>query len=107
MGRAGGATRACWERMHTNPGLIAHKIGARTYVTGLLGDGVMGNWWDDPGQVAELLYRGQVGKALQQTLAWSKVVRITVIWLLLRSFPLSWPPSLAPTNAYRPNASSQ
>jgi asparagine synthase (glutamine-hydrolysing) len=96
----GGAVPAFWEPLHTHISAIARKIGVRTYITGLLGDLVMGNVWDDSCQVEGLLSRGSFGLALKQALAWSKVVRIPITWILWRALLLSLPPSLAPANTY-------
>jgi asparagine synthase (glutamine-hydrolysing) len=102
----GGASPAFWERLHINAAVLARQTTAKTYLTGLLGDLVMGNWWDDSDQVAGLLCGGRLGPALQEALDWSKVLRIPITWVLWRAMLSSLPPSLAPARACRMTDSS-
>jgi hypothetical protein len=87
----GGARPAFWEPRLKHTAAIARVIGATTYVTGQLGDLVMGNWWDDSGQVAGLIRKRQLGSAFRQAFAWSKVLRVPVAWILGRAFLSSLP----------------
>lgn len=91
----GGASPAFWEPMHSHTSSIARDVGANTYLTGRMGDLTMGNWGDDSGQVAGLLRRGRIGQALHQSLAWSKLLRIPIYWVLGNAFLLNLPPAYA------------
>jgi len=46
---------------------------------------VMGNWGDDSVQVAGLLRTGRIAGALNDSLAWSKALRIPIYWVLWRA----------------------
>ena len=89
----GGALPAFWSQLHAAVAAEAQRIGARTLLTGSLGDLIMGNWWDDSAQVSGLLRDGQIRAALRQSLAWSKSLRLPVggiLWrALLRLLPAS------------------
>lgn len=87
----GGAAPALGERIQTHHGETARRVGAQTYLTGRLGDLVTGNLWDDSDQVAGLLRRGQVAAALRQSLAWSKILRIPIWWVLGRAIRSNLP----------------
>lgn len=99
--QTGGVMPAFWEQMHTHAATLARQTGAKTYLTGQLGDLVMGNWWDDSEQVAGLLRTGRVGPALKQALSWSQVLRIPIYPILWKALMSSLPPSLAPASACR------
>jgi asparagine synthase (glutamine-hydrolysing) len=92
----GGAVPAFWEPLHIHAAKLARRAGAKTYCTGQLGDLVMGNWDDDTDQVSALLRQGRIGSALKDALAWSKVLRIPITWVLWRAFVSSMPRSLVP-----------
>lgn len=92
----GRAAPAFWEHLHRNTADIARGFGARTYFTGQLGDLVMGNVWDDSDQVAGLIARGKFFPALREALAWAKVQRVPIWWILGRAIPASLPSTLAP-----------
>jgi asparagine synthase (glutamine-hydrolysing) len=91
----GGASPAFWEQIHRHTSAIARDAGANTYLTGRMGDLTMGNWGDDSDQVAGLLRRGRIGDALRQSLAWSKLLRIPIYWVLGNAFLLNLPPAYA------------
>jgi asparagine synthase (glutamine-hydrolysing) len=92
----GGAAPAFWEPLHTHAAMLARQAGAKTYCTGQLGDLIMGNWDNDSDQVAGLLRQGRIGSAFKEALAWSKVLRIPIAWVLWRALLSSMPRSLAP-----------
>jgi len=97
----GGAAPAFGERLDMQAAALARQAGAKTYLTGQLGDLIMGNWWDDSDQVADLLREGRIGPALKDALGWSKALRIPIAWVLGRALVSSLPPSLAPAKAPR------
>ena len=96
----GGAAPAFWETLNTHIASLAHEIRATTYCTGRTGDLIMGNLWDASDQVAGLLRNGMLGAALKESLAWSKVLRIPIYWVLWKAFLTALPPSLAPRTIY-------
>jgi asparagine synthase (glutamine-hydrolysing) len=99
--QTGGAMPAFWEPMQSHTATLVRQTGAKTYLTGQLGDIVMGNWWDDSEQVAGLLRAGRVGPALQDALSWSQVLHIPIYPILWRALLTSLPPSLSPASASR------
>src|ERR1039457_2230718 len=96
----GVAIPAFWERLRAHVSSIARQQGARTYLTGQLGDLIMGNWWDDSIQVAGLLRDGRIGPALKQSLSWSKALRRPIWGILWRAALANLPPRLTPDSAY-------
>jgi asparagine synthase (glutamine-hydrolysing) len=99
--QTGGAMPAFWEPMQSHTATLARQTGAKTYLTGQLGDLVMGNWWDDSEQVAGLLRTGRVRPALKHALSWSKVLRIPIYPILWRALLSSLPASMIPASACR------
>ena len=71
--------------------MCARQIGASAFLTGQCGDLVMGNWFDDSLQVAAPLRSGRLGSAMKDALAWSKVLRVPVTWILMRALRASLP----------------
>jgi asparagine synthase (glutamine-hydrolysing) len=96
----GGSVPAFWGAMQKHTAEIVRENGITAYLTGKLGDEVMGNWWDDSDQVAGLLRRGQLGTAVGNAFAWSKAMRIPAAWILWRGLRSSLPAALgaAPPN---------
>jgi hypothetical protein len=93
-GDAGGSMPAFWGPLLKHTAAIARQIGATTYVTGQLGDMMMGNWGDDSEQVAGLLRTGHIGSACKEAFAWSRILRVPMAWILGRAFLSSLPLSL-------------
>jgi asparagine synthase (glutamine-hydrolysing) len=92
----GGASPSAWEHLYARSAAIASQIGANTYITGLLGDLTMGNWWDDSEQVAGPFGRGNIKQVFQQAFSWSKSARIPIYWILWKAFLTSLPSWLCP-----------
>jgi asparagine synthase (glutamine-hydrolysing) len=90
----GGARPAFWESLRRRTAGIARERNATTYMTGMMGDIVMGNWHDDYGQVAGLLRTGRLATAFGQALAWSKASQTPLSWVLGRACLLSLPPRI-------------
>jgi asparagine synthase (glutamine-hydrolysing) len=80
-----------WAPLHTAAADIAHRRGASTFLTGQSGDLTMGNWYDDSLQVAAPLRSGRIGRAAKDALAWAKVLRVPLAWILLRALRASLP----------------
>src|SRR5262249_42590376 len=68
--------------------------GARVYLTGQGGDLLMGNWIDDSDQIAGRLRRGQLKRAIAESVAWSKATRVPAPALLWRSLLANLPAGL-------------
>jgi asparagine synthase (glutamine-hydrolysing) len=83
-----------------NVARIAGDIGARVLLTGQNGDLMMGNWFDDSLQVAASLRRLCIGRGSKEALAWSKILRLPISWVLWRAFRASLPKALAPADAF-------
>lgn len=79
---------------------VADKIGATTVLTGQGGDLMMGNWFDDSLQVAGSLRRLRLGRACQEAVAWSKILRLPVYRILWRAVQAALPPALASAAIY-------
>jgi len=97
---AASAAPTGWQDMQMHMAGIARQLGATVYLTGQLGDFIMGNRWDDSHQISGLLRRGRFSSALKASLAWSKVLRIPVYWVLYRALVSSLPSRIAPIHAY-------
>lgn len=79
---------------------IAGHLGAKVILTGQNGDLITGNWFDDSLQIAASLRSLRLGQACKDALAWSKILRLPVPWILWRAIRAALPLALAPANAY-------
>jgi asparagine synthase (glutamine-hydrolysing) len=86
--------------LHLSVAAAAHRLGAGTIVTGQLGDLMMGNFFDDSLQVASSLRRFQIRRAFEETLLWSKIIRLPFHRVLWRAAQAALPPSLTPAAIY-------
>jgi asparagine synthase (glutamine-hydrolysing) len=86
--------------LRTSVAAIASRLGARTILTGQLGDLLTGNWIDDSLQVAAFLRRFQVRRACEEVLAWSKILRLPVYQIFWRAAQAALPPTLTPAAIY-------
>ena len=89
----------------SGPAQIRHDDGEAdsapgTILTGQNGDLLMGNWYDDSLQVAASLRRFQIGRAFEEALAWSKILRLPVYRILWHAAQAALPPSLTPAAIY-------
>jgi asparagine synthase (glutamine-hydrolysing) len=87
----GQASPQVWVPLHRAAARVAHGLGASTFLTGRNGDLAMGNWFDDSLQVAAPLRVGRIGSALREALAWSKVLRVPMAWIVYRALQASLP----------------
>ena len=97
---AGLAAPAFWQELHTHIAGLCRQRGVKTYLTGQLGDLIMGNRWDDSLQVCSPIRGGRIPSALKASLAWSKVLRIPIYWVLWRGMLGNLPPRFAPVRLY-------
>jgi len=76
-------------------------LGSHVFLTGQGGDLIMGNWFDDAEQAADLFSQGRVVEAVRDAFAWSRALRVPVYSILWRTLrPAStdhpdWPRSAA------------
>jgi asparagine synthase (glutamine-hydrolysing) len=78
----------------------ARSMGARVFLTGQNGDLATGNWFDDSLQVAAPLRRAQIGRMCREALAWSRVVRLPVLWIVARAMRAAIGPPFASGDFY-------
>jgi hypothetical protein len=72
------------------------RLGSSVFLTGQMGDLVMGNWMDDSEQVAERFREGQIAAGLRQALAWSQSLRVpvySIVWRGLTNCLREWKPA--------------
>jgi asparagine synthase (glutamine-hydrolysing) len=98
--QVGHALPGAFEPLHKAVAGRARELGAKTILTGQAGDLMTGNWFDDSLQIAASLRRFQIGRAWQEALAWSKILRRPVHQLLWRAFQSTLPPAIAPVAIY-------
>lgn len=88
---AGGAAPVWWAARHCEMAARLRSCGASTFLTGQLGDLVMGNWRDDSEQVADLIYRGQWKQAFREAATWGESLQVPVYSILLRALRMNLP----------------
>ncbi len=98
--QAGSAAPEGFRPLRQAVATAARRIGAGTILTGQNGDLMMGNWYDDSLQMAGSLRHLRIGRAWNEALAWSKIVRRPVYHLLWRAFQAALPPALSPAGIY-------
>jgi asparagine synthase (glutamine-hydrolysing) len=96
----GEATPEAFGPLRMSVAATASLLGAKTILTGQLGDLVTGNWIDDSLQVAAFLRRFQFRRACEEVLAWSKILRRPVYQILWRAAQAGLPPALTPAAIY-------
>ena len=99
-GQLSGANPEAFQALLTSVAATARQLGAKTILTGQNGDLMMGNWFDDSLQVAASLRRFQIGRAFEDALAWSKILKLPVYRILWRASQAALPPSLTPAAIY-------
>ena len=80
--------------------LMSRRLGAKVLLTGINGDLVTGNWFDDSLQLAASLRRFRLGQACKEALEWSKILRFPVYHVLWQAVCASVPPSFVGAGAY-------
>ena len=75
---------------------LSHQIGAEVLLTGLNGDLMMGNWFDDSLRVSALLRRFRIASTCKEAIDWSKKLRIPIYRILWQAACAALPPTFAP-----------
>lgn len=88
---AGDAAPVFWEQLHRAIANVARERKATTLMTGLLGDLVMFNFWDDSAQVWRLFRTGRWRAGMAESFKWSMALRIP-IWHVLGNAMLAASP---------------
>jgi asparagine synthase (glutamine-hydrolysing) len=96
----GNAMPESFEPLRTSVAAVARRLGAKVFLTGMNGDLMMGNWFDDSLQVAATLRRFSIGLACKEALAWSKILGLPIYWILWRAIRAALPPALSPASIY-------
>jgi asparagine synthase (glutamine-hydrolysing) len=79
---------------------VSRQVGAKVLLTGINGDLVTGNWFDDSLQVTASLRSFRVAEACKEALDWAKILRVPVYRVLLQAVCASLPPMLARSSVY-------
>lgn len=98
--QAGNAMPETFQPLRTSVAATTRQLGVRTILTGQGGDLMMGNWFDDSLQVAASLRRFRIGRAREEALAWSKILRLPIYGILWQALRATLPPALASTSIY-------
>jgi asparagine synthase (glutamine-hydrolysing) len=95
--QTGNTTPAWWEPRFSELARQFADIGSGVFLTGQLGDLVMGNIADDSNQAADYVHRGQWWRAAREAFEWSQALRVPIypiLWRALRSSYSSWTPAM-------------
>ena len=99
--QAGGAVPAWWEPRFRETARLMVSLGSSVYMTGQLGDFIMGNLADDSDQVVDYLHQHRFLQAAREAFSWSQSLRVPIypiLWRALRTNYSSWAaPSVATT----------
>ena len=98
--QAGSAIPEAFQPLRTAQAATARHFGAATILTGQNGDLMMGNWIDDSLQVAASLQSFRIGRACEQALAWSKIIRRPIYQVLWQAAQAALPATWTPASIY-------
>jgi asparagine synthase (glutamine-hydrolysing) len=98
--QVGNAQPEAFQPLRESVAATASRFGAKTVLTGQGGDLMMGNWFDDSLQVAASLRRLRLGRACEEALEWSKILRLPVYRILWQALQAALPPRLVGAPAY-------
>jgi hypothetical protein len=79
---------------------VARSLRAETFLTGLSGDLMMGNWFNDSLQVAAAMGNFRLVRVCEEALAWSKILGLPLYWVLWRAFLAALSPKLTRASLY-------
>ena len=99
--QSGGAAPAWWEPRFRELARLMEGFGSSVFLTGQLGDFIMGNMVDDSDQVADYLRQHRFLQAAREAFSWSQSLRVpiySILWRALRTNYSSWAaPSVSAT----------
>ena len=98
--QAGNAMPEGFQPLRTAQAATARQFGATTILTGQNGDLMMGNWIDDSLQVAASLHGFRIGRACEEALAWSKIIRRPIYQVLWQAAQAALPARWTPASIY-------
>lgn len=75
---------------------LSHRFGAEVLLTGLNGDLMMGNWFDDSLRISASLRRFRVATTCKEAVEWSKKLRIPIYRILWQAWCAALPATFAP-----------
>ena len=93
-GSAGGSAPMWWQPRFRELAQRMDALGSNVFLTGQLGDLVMGNWLDDSEQVAGYLRQGRLRSAMAEAFGWSRSLQVPVYRVFWRAFQANfsrWP----------------
>jgi hypothetical protein len=93
--KAGRASPSMWEPRLGEVADRMDRLGSSVFLTGQMGDLVMGNWIDDSEQVAERFREGRIAAGLREALAWSQSLHVpvySIVWRGLTTCLGEWKP---------------
>jgi asparagine synthase (glutamine-hydrolysing) len=97
--QAASAAPSLWEPRLAELARRIAAIGSSVFLTGQLGDFIMGNTFDDSEQVADYLQQGHLLEAAHEAFAWSQSLQApiySILWRALRTSCSSWTASTDP-----------
>jgi asparagine synthase (glutamine-hydrolysing) len=97
---AGNAQPEILQPLRREVGLLSRQLRAKVLLTGMTGDLMMGNWFDDSLQVSASLRRFRFDQTCKDALEWSKVLRLPIYRILWQALCASLPTVLTPAAVY-------
>lgn len=111
MDQPGNAAPAWWGLRFTELRRQLAGIGAGTFLTGQLGDFIMGNFTDDSEQAVDYLLEGRWLRAGRETYEWSQALGVPIyplLWRALRTAYSPWTASFGSSDvSYAPSSHGQ
>jgi asparagine synthase (glutamine-hydrolysing) len=98
--QVGEAMPESFQPLRTAAAAAARRLGAKTILTGQHGDLMMGNWFDDSLQIAAPLRHLRIGRACDEAVAWSKILRLPVYPIVWRGLRAAFRSPLTPAAIY-------
>ena len=98
--QVGNAAPEIFQPLRKRVAAVARQLDAKVMLTGMNGDLMMGNWFDDSLQVAASLRRFCFGRAYNEAIEWSKILRLPMYRILWHAFCAALPPAFAPASVY-------
>ena len=76
---------------------LSYQVGAEVLLTGLNGDLMMGNWFDDSIRISASLRRFRIASTCKEAIDWSKKLRIPIYRILWQAACAALPPTVKPS----------